>query len=483
MITQFYTTTASGALMAQAMDENKQVVFTRGAIGTSHPASATDVQSLTNLVAHKYDMNVTKYTIAGQATSFGVDVVIDSNKVLEDTAMTEIGVFAQLGDDTSTEVLFLYGYSETAEDLKAGSTEVYRSDRIINTLIDTSTSIAVTVQSVVNPNVTVNGVADISGDIPLTASDIPTTNASVQSDLDTLKNATDTLTTDLTAIGTRTTDLETRVTTAEIKVEQNISDIADLKAKETNQFKVYRSVEELGLVMADLNAMTDVSEQVKTIAYALGDSAILITNVISGQDNTIPDLLVPKRGLSTDQTYGTFIMTNYIMPTSASGRTTLEFTLQTNSTIGEQNNQHVVSYRGYLWQDTFSGWDALASNREDTLWSGSEQISMASEFTLSAPVRNYRYMDVFFNGHTALPYQRFRTDASNYRVGSLDLVDDAGNPNVTTAEIMFTPSSDNLTLTMGLNKSVQIVYTGTGAEVIANDDTDVWVVSKIVGVR
>lgn len=222
-ITQFYTTQAGTRIVADAIQNNQTVTFVRGQIGTGQPSSADDVPLMTQLVTPKYDMKVQKVgpNVSFPPATFGIDLIIDSRQVAETTQMTEIGLFAQVGSDTSTETLFAYGYSTTPEELISGSELTYQSHRLIDTLISTTANVTVNVQSIVNPSITVNNIQDVDGNITLVASDIPTDDSDVQTELDNIKDKNTQQDTAISNINSKITSIEGDIN----NIEGDINDI------------------------------------------------------------------------------------------------------------------------------------------------------------------------------------------------------------------------------------------------------------------
>lgn len=237
-ITKFFTTEAGTRVLADAVQANQPLKFVRGQIGTGTPTGGdAGVGALTALVAPKYDMEVQAVgpNVSFPPATFGMDLIIASDRVAETTQMTEIGLFAQVGNDTNTETLFAYGYSTTPEELLAGSELVYQSHRLIDTLVSTTSDISVTVESIVNPNITVNHIQDVDGNITLLAKDIPTTDSDVQTELDNIKSKDINQDTSITNINSKNSQQDDRLDALEAKDNQQDGRLDNIEDKNTSQ--------------------------------------------------------------------------------------------------------------------------------------------------------------------------------------------------------------------------------------------------------
>ena len=105
-------------VMAQALDGNHSIVFTRMAAGNG--AKPADFKSLTNLVNAVISIPIDSITVANSnATLVGI---YSNNDLSSDFTWTEVGIFCQNPEDSTQEILYAYGHYELDE---AGEPEAH----------------------------------------------------------------------------------------------------------------------------------------------------------------------------------------------------------------------------------------------------------------------------------------------------------------------------------------------------------------------
>lgn len=138
---QFYLTDTGLRLRQKSIAEGVEIAFTYAKIGQGVPSSPNDVPLMTDIIAAAEEVPVVRSVAEGVTHYVGVRV--DNKDFEQPVLMTEIGLFAKIGDDAP--VLYGYTYATQGYDsIPAGKVAHYVWTIGIDTVISRSQSITFT---------------------------------------------------------------------------------------------------------------------------------------------------------------------------------------------------------------------------------------------------------------------------------------------------------------------------------------------------